>query len=204
MKKSLIIGLALVSTTIFGGTASEQIKKLEIRVAKLEKALNPFIEQQNQKKARNILKAQAQARIRQDLKNYSRGELRKIEYLYQVANKKWRSQEGTESLKVLISKYKKANRTGCALLYLGQVSKGNEQVKYLKQTIKDFGDCYYGNGVQVGAYARFKLLWIYIRNGDKAKADKLVQEIKTNYPDAIDHRGNSLVAIINREFEKNK
>ena len=201
MKKILIIWLALVGTTIFGGTASEQIKNLEIRVSKLEKALKPFIEQQNQKKARNVLKAKAKARMRQDLKIYSRGELRKIESLYQVANKKWRSQEGIESLKTLISKYKKANRTGCALLYLGQVSKG-KQIKYLQQAIKEFSDCFYGNGVQVGSYARFKLIWIYLRNGDKAKAHKLIQEIKTNYPTAIDHRGNNLVTIIAHELNK--
>lgn len=147
-------------------------------------------------------KTKARERMRKDLKIYSREELREIETLYQVANKKWRSQEGVESLKLLIENYKKANRTGCALLYLGQMSRGDEQIKYLMQAIKDFSDCYYGNGVQVGAYARFKLLWIYVRNGNKTKADKLVQEIKTNYPDAIDHRGNNLVDIIDREFKK--
>ncbi len=49
--------------------------------------------------------AKARDRMREDREIYSRDELRKIETLYQVANKKWRSEEGKDSLKELISKY---------------------------------------------------------------------------------------------------
>ena len=152
-----------------------------------------------------VLEAQrtkARERMREDLKIYSKDDLRQIESLYQVANKKWKSEEGNESLKQLIAKYDKANRTGCALLYLGQMTRGAEQVDYLKQAIEKFSNCYYGNGVQVGANARLILSGIYMRNGDKEKAVQLLKEIKTNYPDAITHKGQSLAPMIDMELER--
>jgi len=146
--------------------------------------------------------AKAQERMRADLKTYSRDDLRQIETLYQVANKKWKTEEGKASLKKLIAQYDKANRTGCALLYLGQMTRGEEQIGYLKQAIEKFSDCYYGNGVQVGANARMILASIYFRRGDRKKAVQLLQEVKTNYPNAITHRGQSMVAIVDQELTR--
>jgi hypothetical protein len=59
--------------------------------------------------------------------------------------------------------------------------------------IRDFGDCYYGSGVQVGAYARLYLGFYYkdLGKGDEAKA--LFDEIRKNYPDAVNHKGNRLL-----------
>ena len=146
----------------------------------------------------------AQKRMLEDSKIYSKDELKTIEELYQSANKDLSTAEAKASLQTLIAKYKKANRTGCALLYLGQISKGDEQIKYLQQAIDDFGDCFYGDGVQVGPYARYYLAYACSYKGEQAKADKLFGEIKTDYPDAIDHGGNSLVAMVTRELQKAK
>jgi tetratricopeptide (TPR) repeat protein len=110
-----------------------------------------------------------------------------------VANKQWQSEEAQESLKTLVEKYKKANRTGCAILYLGQMSQGDEQIAYLKQAIKDHSDCFYGDGAQVGALARLFLARAYLNSGNDKKAKPLFEEIRKNYPDAIDHNGNLLV-----------
>ena len=95
--------------------------------------------------------------MRQDAQSFSDQERSEIESLYQVANRKWQTQEARDSLKTLVEKYKKANRTGCAILYLGQLSRGDEQIAYLKQAIADHSDCFYGDGVQVGAFARLLL-----------------------------------------------
>ena len=130
--------------------------------------------------------------MRKDYEIYSQDELREIETLYQVANKQWRTEEGKDSLKKLISKYDKANRTGCALLYLGQMSKGTEREAYLQQAIADFSDCFYGDGVQVGAYARYYLAYYYKESGDEKTSAELFVEITEKYPDAIDHKGNLL------------
>ena len=134
--------------------------------------------------------------MRKDSEIYSRDELKEIENLYQVANKQWRTEEGKDSLKKLINKYDKANRTGCALLYLGQMSKGEEREEYLKQTIADFSDCYYGDGVQVGAYARYYLAYHYKESGNTKKAAELFDEIGELYPNAIDHKAKLLSALI--------
>jgi tetratricopeptide (TPR) repeat protein len=93
----------------------------------------------------------------------------------------------------MISKYDKANRTGCALLYIGQMTKGEERERYLKQAIDGFSDCFYGDGVQVGAYARYYLAYYYKELGDTAKAKALFDEIRKDYPNSITHSGKPLV-----------
>ncbi len=144
----------------------------------------------------SAVRERARKRFLEDRKIYSSEELREIERLYQVANKKWKSPEARESLKLLIEKYPKANRTGCAIMYLGQMSSGQERETYLKLAIKDFSDCYYGSGVQVGAYARLYLADYYSKIGKDDEAQLLYKEIRTHYPDAINHRGKPLSEII--------
>ncbi|EIQ01765.1 hypothetical protein OpiT1DRAFT_00340 [Opitutaceae bacterium TAV1] len=141
-------------------------------------------------------KERARKRFEEDRNIYSVEELRDIEKLYQVANKQWNSPEAKESLKILIEKYPKANRTGCALQYLGQMSSGEEKEQYLKRAIKDFGDCYYGSGVQVGAYARLYLADYYRKQGKANEAKALYEEIQKYYPDAVNHKGKPLGNII--------
>ena len=132
-------------------------------------------------------------RTAEDQKTYSAEQLREIENLYQVANKLWNTPEAKASLKVLIEKYPKANRTGCAVQYMGQMSSGDEKEKYLKLAIKEFGDCYYGSGVQVGAYARLYLGYYYKEKGQAKEAQALFDEIRKDYPDAVNHKGKRLV-----------
>jgi hypothetical protein len=93
----------------------------------------------------------------------------------------------------MIKKFPDINRTGCATLYVAQKSEGEERLKYLQQCIDKFNDCFYGDGVQVGAYSRFLLAEDYRRNGEETKAAALYDELKTKYPDAVDHSGRLLV-----------
>jgi len=200
MRKSFIPALMFVllgtASPLFAVDQSEKIKELEQRIAKLEKALEPIIAQQKAKE--NIAKLQAQAgtRMRADYKNYSRKQLREIETLYQSRGYKWGSQQKTKNLKLVVSRYPKANRAGCAMLYLGQTGKGQAKEDYFKQAIEKYSDCFYGNGTQVGPYAKFLLAIMYLKSGKKTQAEKLFNEIKTKYPDAIDHHGKNLVSII--------
>ena len=135
-------------------------------------------------------------RTAEDQKTYSAEQLREIENLYQVANKLWNTPEAKTSLKVLIEKYPKANRTGCAVQYMGQMCSGEEKEQYLKLAIKDFGDCFYGSGVQVGAYARLHLGYYYKEKGMAKEAQALFDEIRKNYPEAVNHKGKRLVDIL--------
>ena len=110
-------------------------------------------------------RAKARERMRRDQELYSPQQIQEIESLYQVANQKWQTEAARKSLQTLVEKYPKANRTGCALLYLGQMTHGDGQVAYLEQAIADHSDCFYGDGVQVGAYARFLLAQVYRKGG---------------------------------------
>ncbi|MFA6103891.1 MAG: lectin-like protein [Victivallaceae bacterium] len=137
------------------------------------------------------------ARNEQDRKRYSESELSEIESLYQTANKRIYSAEAQESLKKLTSKYPDANRTGCALVYLGQNCPDRPQAEeYLRQAIANYGNSWYGNGVQVGAYARFYLAGYYRQSGKTREAETLYQEIKDKYPDAVAHNGKPLADSI--------
>jgi TolA-binding protein len=146
--------------------------------------------------ASTALQERVRKRFEQDRAVYSRDDLRKIEALYQVANKKWNSPEAKEALTELIEKYPKAARTGCALLYMGQMHSGEERENYLKRAISDFSDCFYGDGVQVGAYARFYLANYYQQIGKKDEASALFEEIRKDYPDSVNHKGRLLSDLI--------
>lgn len=201
MKKGLI---ALLIATVASVCSAHENPALEKRVAELEKkvtaleaAMAPIMEKERVEQVVIEQRNKAKARMRQDSQHYSKDDLRKIESLYQVANKKWRTQEGKDSLEILIEKYDNANRTGCALLYLGQMNQGDEKEENLKRAIDDFSDCYYGNGVQVGAYARYHLAYYYKETGKQDKADELFAEIKELYPNAISHKSRLLSDLIN-------
>ena len=141
----------------------------------------------------------AKARMRQDNRRFSKDQVAEAEELYQVANKNWRSPEAATSLKTMIEKFPEMNRTGCAVLYLGQWSAGEQREQYLKRAIDKHSDCFYGNGVQVGGFARYLLGHYYREQGKTAEADKLFNEIRKNYPEAITHRGDLLVAVLREE-----
>jgi hypothetical protein len=97
----------------------------------------------------------------------------------------------------MVKKFPGTDRAGCAALYLAQMSQGDDRAKYLQDCIDQYNDCFYGDGVQVGVYARFLLAEDYQSNGEAEKAKALFNEIKAKYPDAIDHGGNLLVDSIN-------
>lgn len=177
----------------------KQIAELKERVTQLEKLVGPATIKAQAGASVEKQRLKARERMRADNKVYSQAELGEIEALYQVANKKWQSDEGKNSLKDLIKKFDKANRTGCALLYLGQMSNGSEKEEYLTEAIADFSDCWYGDGVQVGAFARLLLANHYQNSKQPEKSRVLLEELKQGYPDAIDHQGKLLADLTNAE-----
>ncbi len=142
--------------------------------------------------------AQAHQRMHRDKDIYSPQELAEIDSLFFVEKKGLKAEEVRRSFKLLAAKYPKANRAGCAVLYLGQMSRGIEQMAYFQQAIANHGDCYYGDGVQVGAFARFLLGQACLKSGRADQARVLFDEIRRNYPDSVDHNGDSLVAHLPR------
>lgn len=195
--KRILIALVVAGTLMVHADPKleKRVAELELEVAELKAALAPVLAEAKTKEIASQQRAEAKKRMRKDSEIYSRDELQEIETLYQVANEQWKSREGKDSLEALVEKYDKANRTGCAILYLGQMSDGEEREDYLKEAIEDFSDCFYGNGVQVGAYARYCLAHHYRKAGETSKAEKLFAELQEEYPHAIDHKGRLLSAL---------
>lgn len=170
----------------------ERIAALERRLAELEN------KEDNAKKLERLReenKLNARKRAAEDRRTYKPGELAEIESLYQVANKNWRTDEARESLKKLLDKFDKANRTGCATLYMGQMSQGKERIDYLTRAVEKFSDCYYLDGCQVGGYGRFVLALTLWESGEKDKARTLFADLKKDFKNAIDHKGRPMSEI---------
>jgi len=145
----------------------------------------------------------AKVRIRQDVRRFPREQLNEADQLYQAAIKDWRSNEARQGVKALVQKFPELNRTGCALLYVGQMSAGQEREDYLKQAIAH-SDSYFGDGVQVGAYARYLLGHHYRDQGKSVEAERFFDEVRQSYPNAITHSGKLLVAVMREEGKEMK
>jgi hypothetical protein len=203
MRNSVIAGILIAgiasSSTLFAQDNANDVVQLKQRVAQLEKQvreisqlLEPIKAQQASDNRRKALREKFDKKMAEDRSNYTQEQLSEAESLYQVANQKWGSAEAAESLQTMIKKYPDINRTGCATLYVAQKTEGVERARYLQDCIEKFNDCFYGDGVQVGAYARFLLAGDYMSKGEQDKAAALYTELKASYPDALDHSGNLL------------
>jgi hypothetical protein len=212
MRNTIMVGILLsgiaASSPLFAQGNADEVAQLKQRVAQLEKQvqeisqlLAPVKAQQAADNRRKALRERFEKNMAQDRNKYTQDQLRDAEKLYQVANQKWGTAEATESLQTMIKKYPDINRTGCAMLYVAQKSQGDERASYLQDCIEKFNDCFYGDGVQVGVYARFLLAGDYLGKGEQEKAAARYSEIKANYPDAVDHNGNLLVDSIKAEFK---
>jgi ElaB/YqjD/DUF883 family membrane-anchored ribosome-binding protein len=210
MRNTIIVGILMsgmaASAPLFAQGNADDVAQLKQRVAQLEKQvqeisqlLEPLKAQQAADNRRKALRERSEKKLAQDRDKYTQEQLRDAENLYQVANQKWGTPEATESLQTMIKKYPDINRTGCATLYVAQKAQGDERARYLQDCIEKFNDCFYGDGVQVGAYARFLLAGDYMSKGEQEKAAALYNEIKAKYSDSVDHSGNLLVDSIKAE-----
>jgi hypothetical protein len=170
----------------------QRIIALEKRIAELEKKLEPVLEEERIKAIVAEQQKRAFDRMMVDAEMMPRPELRKVEQIYKAIQADWKSEEARTGLKMLKEKYPMANRTGCAMLYMAQMTKGSERLDYLKQSIEKYSSCYYETGVNVGAYARLYLGMHYQNEGKGKEASALFEDIRSLYPDAIDHKGKLL------------
>jgi TolA-binding protein len=140
----------------------------------------------------------AEEMMARDSRVVSPRDMSDLEQTYQVANANPRKPEAIEALKKVLEKYPKSNRAGCAALYLGRWTQGEEQEKYLKLAIDQYSKAYYLDGTSVGGFARFILGGIYKQAGKEADAAKLFNEIRKDYADAQEHSGALLVEQLPR------
>ncbi len=146
-----------------------------------------------------VAEARQKAKLRgqEDEKNYSQAEITACEELYQT----WPKQSGKRNENMnerrtiaqnLLKRFPKSNRAGCIQLYLAQACTGREEINLYRQVIKNYSDCYYYDGVQVGAFARYRLGVALLAGGKKSEAERWFTELKVLYPEAIDHTGKLL------------
>lgn len=181
--------LGVVLTVGADGSLEDRLAALEKRVAELEQRVSAEKTNPMDKPAelggRESLRAKVRARYEKDVAEYGQDAMRDIERLYRTYSKSG----DAVSFDTLLQRYPKATRTGCAVMYAAQRAKGEEAVKWFKKAMTDHGDCLYGDGACVGAYARFYLASVYEKQGKKEEAEKLKEEIRTLFPDAVNHRG---------------
>lgn len=149
-------------------------------------------------------RAFAKMRMRQDERRFSRSDVAKAEELYEAANGNWQGEAARESLKTMLQRYPELNRTGCAVLNVAQASTGDERERLLRLAVEKHGDCFYRTGVQVGGMARYLLAHAYRSGGKSGEAEKLLEEIRKNYPEAVTHDGRLLAAVLREEGTSGK
>ena len=137
-------------------------------------------------------RVKAKQRIEKDREVYSDAERAKIEKLYQ----QFTNTLDLAIVQTLIDKYPRSNRTGCAVCSAASNRPGNIRVKLLRAAIEQFGDCYYENGMSVGAAARAQFAHRLASTGQKDEARKLWREIVEKYPDAIMGGGTKFISIM--------
>lgn len=134
-------------------------------------------------------KRKAEEMMARDSRVVSPRDMSDLEQTYQTANRNTRSPEAIEALKKVLEKYPKSNRAGCAALYLGRWTQGEEQERYLKLAVDQYSKSYYLDGTSVGGLGRLVLGNLYKQSGKEAEANKLFDEIRKDYADAQGHSG---------------
>jgi serine/threonine protein kinase len=187
MKKTIVL-LSIVAAIFAIALVYEAVQ-----IHGMSKTLAPVKAQQASADRQTALFKKFKKRMAQDQSQYTQEQLNEVENLMYAADRNWGKPEATNTLQTMMEKYPGSDRAGCAELYLAQMSQGDARASYLEDCINKYDDCFYGDGVQIGAYARFLLAQDYESQGDGQKARALFEEIKTKFPDAIDHTGNLLV-----------
>jgi formylglycine-generating enzyme required for sulfatase activity len=156
-----------------------------------KKVYKKVSEEEHQESIKNE-KRKARKRMYADMKKYSQKEYAEIQSLYQALNKP----KDPEKTKKLIAKYPKANLTGCAVLYLAYKQRGNKQKFSLLKVIKKYGDCYYDDGVNVGACAKYFLARYYLSHKQMNNLKLILDDLRENHRTAISHNRKNLASLV--------
>ena len=137
------------------------------------------------------LRAKARQRIDADRAKFGEKICSKIESLYQTAHEAhdFATPDVKAALELVMTEWPQSNRAGCACVYLGQGCHGDEAYRYFNIAMKQHADCWWGDGTQVSAMARYGMILELRKSGNIAEAASLEKELRNLYPDAIDHNG---------------
>ena len=201
MKKFITFAVLTLSTVnfVFSQETDSSTQPLKPESGKEFELIKPVSqgEERRLERQKHFLVRQSQDRA-----NFSPVLLRELEDLYQIANIQSKTPEAKAGLEKLIkdSRFEKTNRFGCALIYLATISGTMNVEELLKKAVEEYSDCWYGDGVNVGAYATYLLGGYYHGLANKEAAKQCFSQLKTKYPDAIGHAGQILVDKIPSEY----
>lgn len=141
-------------------------------------------------------KANAQRRNEEDRNRYTPLTLSMVEKTYQIANKSndYSSPDVRRAMEAVLSQCPGCNRAGCAVAYLGYGSTGAEAIRWYRMAVQRYDDCWWNDGVQVGAMARYRLMLELRKSGEQSEATALEKELRQRYADALHHDGTLLVS----------
>jgi TolA-binding protein len=198
--KTLIAAVLLACSAVTASAQSaDDIARLEQRVKALEERLaNVEAAVRRASLTPEALKMidKAQHRMAEDREAFKTEDIMKAESLYIQASGDLSAASSQQLLDSIVVQYPRLNRAGCAQLYRAQQERGEAKERLLKDCIARFANCYYGDGTQVGPYAMLQLAVLYQKQGKTAEAEQLFAGIRKQYPDAVDHSGQLLVAHI--------
>ncbi|MFL2859145.1 MAG: hypothetical protein ACJ0BW_00195 [Pontiellaceae bacterium] len=192
MNKILTIIIFFITLNLFG-EQDALFKNLELRVKQLEKQINILLEKEIEDDAAKNERSKALYRILRDGEVYSREELREAERIFRFISNSSTDVSVEKELSILREKYPAANQTGCALITWALNQKEESKITALNEVITNHSDCYFSDGVNVGAFARLYLA-LHLRSINEIDNSLLlINEIKSSYPYAIDHKGIRLI-----------
>ena len=149
--------------------------------------------EQMQQSRQKEMKKKYFPRIDKDKAKYGIKAFQDAETMHLSLQKNPTAPNAGDILHQLVTLYPQMNFTGTAFLTLAELKTGTSKEKALMEAIETYNDCYYIDGVQVGAYARYLLVLQYRNSGKKSSADAIMNQIKQYFPEAIDHQGNLLI-----------
>ena len=82
------------------------------------------------------------------------------------------------------------------MLYLAYRQKGDAQRHALLKVIKKYGDCYYGDGTNVGADAKYFLARYYLSHKQMKKLKLILDDLRENHRAAIHHNKQNLASLV--------
>jgi hypothetical protein len=149
--------------------------------------------EQTQQSRQKEQKKKYYPRIDKDKSKYGIKAFQDAETIHLTLQQNPTSPQAKEILRQLVTQYPQMNFTGTAFLTMAEKQSGSAKEEALREAIEKYNDCYYIDGVQVGAYARYLLVLHYRNTGKKSSADAIMNQIKQYFPEAIDHQGNLLI-----------
>jgi hypothetical protein len=167
-------------------TDDNSIVELKNRVAQLEAPLSGKSEVESRRE-RN--QARARERVAVDVSRLRSEAVHEAEVIYQSAKKQAKAEDIAGAMQPLLDKFPNSNRAGCGALFMARLLPADQKKALLLRCVDEWSDCYFLDGTSVGGMARLYL-------SESTNSERFLSELKSDFADAIDFSGESLVEMV--------